>query len=135
MKKHIFLFIFLLATGFILAAEPSGGKRPKIILQNSTGYEIAEIYVSPASSEDWGDDYLVNTTLDDGDSFTVSLPVPLSQADVYDIQLVDVEGDTYTQFDVSVKNGATVEITIDDLDEYEGDEDSAASEELELRFE
>jgi hypothetical protein len=119
MKKHIFLFIFLLALVFSLAAQSSGGKKPKITLQNSTGYEITEIYVSPASSDDWGDDYLVNTSLDDGDSFTISLPLPLSQTDMYDIQFVDIEGDTYTQYDVSVKNGATLEITMDDLDEYE----------------
>jgi hypothetical protein len=103
------------------------GKRPKITLVNSTGYEITEIYVSPASSDDWGDDYLVNATLDDGDSFSVTLPVSLSESDVYDIQFTDTDGDTYTQFEVAVRNGATIEITFDDLDEY--DEDASTADE------
>jgi hypothetical protein len=125
MKKRVFLFIFLLAAVFPLAAEPvSGGKRPKLTLLNSTGYEVTEIYVSPASSDDWGDDYLVNATLDNGDSFTVTLPVPLSQADTYDIQFVDIDGDTYTRYDEPVKNGMVIEITDEHLDEYEEDADS-----------
>jgi hypothetical protein len=117
MKKRIFLFILLFVTVFSLAAAPSG--KSKINLQNSTGYEITEIYVSPASSDDWGDDYLVNATLDDGDSFTITLPSPLATTDSYDIQFVDIEGDSYTKFDVTVKNGGTIEITMDDLDEYD----------------
>ncbi|MDR1179328.1 MAG: hypothetical protein LBK44_02390 [Spirochaetales bacterium] len=129
MKNRICLFVFLVGVIFPLCAEPSFvGKRPKIILLNSTGYEVTEIYVSPASSDDWGDDYLVNTTLDDGDSFSVTLPVPLSEVDVYDFQFVDIDGDTYTLFDVSVKNGGTVEITDEDLDEYDDEASGSISE-------
>jgi hypothetical protein len=120
MKKHIFLLILFFAVMFCLAAAPPGKSR--ITLQNSTGYEISEVYVSPASADDWGDDYLVNATLDDGDSFTISLPRSLSETNMYDIQFVDIEGDSYTRFDVAVKSGATVEITMDDLDEYDDDE-------------
>ncbi|MDR1317686.1 MAG: hypothetical protein LBK13_12520 [Spirochaetales bacterium] len=129
MKKRVCLFIFFVALVFPLCAEPSFvGKRSKIILLNSTGYEVTEVYVSPASSDDWGDDYLVNTTLDNGDSFSVTLPVPLSEADVYDIQFVDIDGDTYTLFDVPVRNGGTVEVTDEDLDEYDDEVSGSISE-------
>ncbi|MDR1627085.1 MAG: hypothetical protein LBT33_11160 [Spirochaetia bacterium] len=129
MGKRFFLFVLFFAVVFSLASEPAvpAGKKPKISLLNSTGYEVTEIYVSPASSDDWGDDYLVNATLDDGDSFIVTLPVPLSQADTYDIQFVDIDGDTYSRYDEPVRNGTVIEITDEHLDEY-AEEDAGLAE-------
>ncbi|MDR3200664.1 MAG: hypothetical protein LBT68_04335 [Spirochaetales bacterium] len=119
MKKRILLFVLLAAAVFTVSAAPA--VKLKITLKNLTGYEIEEIYVSPADSEDWGDDYLVNTTLDDGESFTVILL--RSEAAAYDIQFVDIDGDSYTKFDVPVKSGVVIEITMDDLDEYDEEKD------------
>ncbi|MDR1932385.1 MAG: hypothetical protein LBQ57_06120 [Spirochaetales bacterium] len=126
MKKRMLVCVLLAAALFTVSAAPAG--KPKITLKNSTGYEVEEIYISPASSEEWGDDYLVNATLDDGESFTVTLSSPLSEVDTYDIQFIDFEGDSYTQFDVPVKNGAVIEMTMDDLDDYDeeyAEEDTA----------
>jgi hypothetical protein len=123
MKKRFFLSVLII---FVVCSVSAAPKGPKISLKNSTGYEIAEIYISPTDWDGWGDDYLVNTTLDDGDTFTTNLPVPLSEADVYDIQFVDVEGDFYTRIEIPVKGGDTIEITMDHLDEdYEGEDESA----------
>jgi hypothetical protein len=125
MKKRILLLVLVIFAVCPVFAAPKG---PKITLKNSTGYEIAEIYVSPADSDDWGDDYLVNMSLDDGDTFTMSLPRPLSEINTYDIQFVDIEGDSYSQFEVHVKSGDTIEITMDDLDvdeDYEEETEAA----------
>ena len=121
MKKKIFLSVLVFFVIFSLSAAPRE-KGPRITLKNSTGYEIEEIYVSPADLDDWGDDYLVNTTLDDGDSMTLTLPWPLSEIDTYDIQFVDIEGDSYTQFEVLVNNGSLIEMTFDDIDDDEEDD-------------
>ena len=119
MKKKLFLSLLVFFVVFSVSAQKKTG--PRITLKNSTGYEVSEIYISPADSEAWGDDYLVNTTLDDGDSFTVNLPRPLSEVDTYDFQFVDIEGDSYTQFDVVVKSGSLIEMTFDDIDDDEDD--------------
>jgi hypothetical protein len=121
MKKYILVWVLCIFAVFSVSAAPGG--KTKLILQNSTGYEISEIYVTSADRDDWGEDYLVNTTLDDGDSFTINLP----KDGVYDIQFIDVDGDSYSQFEVAVKNNTTIELTQDDLDkdydeEYEDDE-------------
>ena len=120
MKKNICVSILVLLAAVYGFSSP----RSTITLKNSTGYEIFEIYVSPADSEDWGSDYLVNTTLDDGDSFTITLPRPLSEARIYDIMFVDIDDDRYCQFDISLTNGQTIEITMDDLYDTEKDYDS-----------
>ena len=120
MKKKLFLALVCFFVAFSVFAAPKD-KGPKVTLKNSTGFEVTEIYVSPANSDNWGDDYLVNTTLDDGDSLTITLPWPLSEVSSYDIQFIDIEEDSYTQFDVAVKNGSIIEMTQDDLDE-EGEE-------------
>jgi hypothetical protein len=123
MKKRILLSVLIIFAVCSVFAAPKGSK---IALKNLTGYEITEIYVSPADSEDWGDDYLVNTSLDDGDTFTVTLPRLFSEANVYDFKFVDIEGDSYRRFDVTIGNGDIVEITMDDLDEDYGEEAESA---------
>ena len=118
MKKRILLSLLIF---FAVSLAFAAG--PRITLKNSTGYEIAEIFISPADSDDWGDDYLGNTTLDDGDSFTVTLPQPLSAVDTYDFQFIDIDGDSYTQFDVVIRNGSLIEMTFDDIDDDEDDDE------------
>lgn len=41
-------------------------------LVNKTGYEIGEVYVSPAKSADWEDDVLGQDVLPDGDRVDIS---------------------------------------------------------------
>ena len=118
--KKVFLSLLVFFVIFSASASPRE-QGPRISLKNSTGYEVFEIYVSPSTSDDWGGDYLVNTTLDDGDTFTLVLPRPLSEVNIYDIQFVDIDGDTYSRFDVVINNESVIEMTFDDIDDDYGD--------------
>ena len=121
MKKSILASVLVVVAAVCVFAAPRG---PRITLKNSTGYEVRELFVSPADSEDWGSDYLVNTTLDDGDSFIITLPKPLSEERIYDIMCVDIEDDRYCQFEVAITEGKIIEMTLDDL--YDDSEDENA---------
>ena len=111
MKKTYFLAVLFFFIAFSVFAAPL-----KIIFKNSTGYEIVEIYISPSNSDDWGDDYLAGASLNDGRSFTVTLNPSAGEKNLYDVQLVDIEGYTYSQYDIPVKNDTIIEFTSDDLD-------------------
>ncbi|MDR0313143.1 MAG: serine protease [Treponema sp.] len=90
---------------------------PLITIVNNTGYEVWYVYISPTTSEYWGQDRLQsNQVLPNGQSVSLSLPHPLSVTDRYDIRLKDLDGDTYTKFNVTVTANGQVVFTFSDFD-------------------
>ena len=57
-----------------------------------------------------------NQTLRSGQSVSVRLPLPLSANNRYDIQLVDLDGDTYTRFNELLTNNRQIVFTFDHFD-------------------
>ena len=112
----VILFFFTIFTAFTAPL--------KFNLKNSTGYEISEIYVSPSSSSDPGDDLLGGASLQDGKSFTVNINPPGGGKVLYDVLVFDIEDDLYSKFEIPITDGLVIEFTLDDLDEeYYDDED------------
>lgn len=86
MKKLILTLLFLLlTTGLAVAGEQD------FTLVNATGVEIAELYVSPASVDDWQEDVLTTDTLPDGESVDIHFSRD-ENADFWDIKVVDGDG-------------------------------------------
>lgn len=59
---------------FALLSAPASALRAgdqDFVLVNKTGYDIAEVYVSPANEKEWGEDVMGKDTLDDGDRVTI----------------------------------------------------------------
>jgi hypothetical protein len=74
------------AASLALAAPAAAQSNdPSFNLANRTGQTINEIYVSPASQNTWGRDWLGNNVLPSGQTFPVRLPVGEC---VYDIRVV-----------------------------------------------
>lgn len=82
-------------------------------ITNRTGYTLMYMYVSPANAKDWEEDVLGHDVLFDGEAQRVTLNNYRSP--VFDIQLVDEDGDTYTFWNVDVSRYDLV-VTLDDLD-------------------
>src|SRR6476620_7002684 len=61
-------------------------------LTNANGYDIAEVYVAPTSSDDWEDDVMGEDTLDDAQNVTIHFPLKAKQC-LYDIKVVWTDGD------------------------------------------
>jgi hypothetical protein len=80
------LLVSLFAVGPVLAGDQD------FTLVNRTGVEIYEIYVSPASVDDWQEDVLTVDTLPDGEEVNVRFARD-EDADFWDIRVVDSEGD------------------------------------------
>jgi hypothetical protein len=123
MKRAVFILtaviaIFVTGCGSSPSSSSSSSsqKLPAITIINNTGYNIWYLRISPAHEETWGRDLLGRAVLPDGNSFVVDLPYPISEVNVYDIQLVDEDTDTYTKWEVTVRNNAVITFTFDDLD-------------------
>jgi hypothetical protein len=74
------------------------------------------VYISRHSNDSWGQDWLGNDVLMNGNSVSFTLQDPLSVTSTYDIRLKDEEGDTYTKMNVSIRAGSQIEFTMSDFD-------------------
>ncbi len=87
-------------------------------IANATGFELYNLFISPADSDHYGIDFMDSeTTLNDGDSVEVLMFVSGDGAE-YDIMAVDHEDDSYS-FQLSVDPEIVeqyVEIVLEDLD-------------------
>ena len=96
------------------AADPATAVSDLYVdITNSTGFPITEIYVSTSSSEDWGTNLLAGRTLAVGETERVDLS--RYSAEIFDIRLVDRDGDSYTYSGFNVTTGDIV-ATIGDID-------------------
>jgi hypothetical protein len=69
-------------------------------ITNKTGYTIFFVYISPAKATGWEEDVLGEKVLMNGDSRRVNLRGYSSP--IFDIKLVDEDGDSYTYWKVDV---------------------------------
>lgn len=102
------------AEAAVPAADPATAVSDLYVdITNSTGFPITEIYVSTSNSEDWGTDLLAGRTLAVGETERVDLS--RYSAEIFDIRLVDSDGDSYTYSGFNVTTGDIV-ATIGDID-------------------
>jgi len=93
------------------------GDRPSVRIFNKTGYTIYFLYISPSSTDGWGEDVLGdNSILHHNNYLDVRLAYPLSSVNKYDVKLEDNDGDTYTKWNVTITPNMTINFTIGDLD-------------------
>jgi len=83
-------------------------------ITNRTGYTIMYMYVSPAKSDSWEEDVLGDDVLKAGKTQRVNLTGYKSS--IFDIRLVDEDGDKYTFWNVDVSTD-DITVTLDDLDD------------------
>jgi len=99
------------------AAGSAANEGPLVTIVNNTGYRIYFLYISPTTSDTWGQDRLAaSQTIPNGQTASVRLPHPLSVTNKYDIMLEDEDGDTYTKPNVTVTANGRIVFTIGDLD-------------------
>ncbi len=106
-------FSYISAIFFLLLPFASFAQEYYVDITNNTGYTITELYISPTTSEDWEADILDGSTINAGDTRRVDLTG--YESPLFDIKLVDVDGDSYTYMSVDVSERDIV-ATLDDLD-------------------
>ena len=89
------LAMFLTATAFARAGKQD------FVLNNETGVEIHELYVSPVSNDDWEEDVLGVDTLADGDSVKVVFEDRDKHVH-WDLKVVDGKGNSIEWHDLNL---------------------------------
>ncbi|MCK5787114.1 MAG: hypothetical protein KAH54_11240, partial [Candidatus Sabulitectum sp.] len=65
-------------------------------ITNDTGFDVYFVYISYSSEDDWGGDWLGEDIMYDGETFEFDISDLAWETDLFDIQLEDEDGDTYT---------------------------------------
>ncbi len=113
-------FSVVLATVFIAAAAFAG----TVNITNDTGsYDFWYVYISPSSSDSWGDDWLGETEMI-SPGYTRAFRV---NNGTYDIMIEDEDGDTYTFWGVSVNGTVDMSVDLSDLGEQNWGSGSGSS--------
>lgn len=105
--KKAFVLALAMTAGLSLPAFADN----TIELINETGWDIHEIFMSPSSQDDWGDDYLGEEILETGDSLTLT---DVSSGH-WDLRIVDMDGDECVLSDVHITGSESVSISAEDL--------------------
>ncbi len=94
----------LIAAGFasaILFAVPAFAGDQDFTLVNKTGYEVAEVYVSPAHAKRWGSDIMGSDVLSNGSSVDIKFS-PNASACKYDLKVIYSDKDEAEWGDVDL---------------------------------
>jgi len=96
--KAIAIFLGACALSF---AVPAFAGDQDFTLFNRTGYDIAEVYVSPAKSKAWGDDVMEDEVLEDAHSVPITFKAKNAICN-YDLKVIFTDGDEayWTNFDL-----------------------------------
>jgi hypothetical protein len=112
MIKHSIRLFALLAL-LLTSAGVMAQQNYYVDISNQTGYTIMYAYVSPADARSWEEDVLGNDVIRNGTTTRVTLSGYHSP--IFDIRLVDEDGDTYTFWRIDVSRQDLV-VTLSDLD-------------------
>jgi len=96
----------------LLAGVVSAVSAGVITITNTTGgWDITDVYVVSFGACSWGADRLDGTTLSEGQEWQLEVPMG-----IYNIRVIDTDGDTYTKTAVPVMEAFDWSVTLDDLD-------------------
>lgn len=85
--------VALFALAMLIAPAAFAQGKQDFTLVNATGVLIAEVYVSPHSTDDWEEDILGRDTLGDGESVDITFS-PKERAKLWDLKVVDTKGNS-----------------------------------------
>ena len=107
--------LFKLALCLMMALMPFSAQAADyyVDIANNTGYTIYHIYVSPGTAKSWEEDVLGSEIMTNGTTRRISLSGYMSS--IFDIRLVDEDGDSYTLWDVDVST-QDITATLEDID-------------------
>ena len=92
--KIAVLCLAALGLATLIASAAFAGEQD-FTLVNKTGVEIHKVFISPHSSDEWGEDILGKDTLDDGESVDITFP-KRARAAHWDLKIVDEKGNSIT---------------------------------------
>lgn len=69
---------------------------------NNTGVTLIDVYVTPAETNNWGNDILPNNVFENGSTIRVTIPPDYGETCMFDMKITDAAGGhiTFTNIDI-----------------------------------
>lgn len=97
----------LAAMAAALAFSTSTASALSLTIENQSNWEVHQLYFSPSNQKSWGPDQLEDEVISHGESFKLK-KIPQG---VYDVKIVDEDGDECTLEDVDFNASEHFELT------------------------
>ena len=92
-----------------LALAGCGGSKISFTVTNDTNWDMHYCYINACTESEWGDDLLSGDVIAAGESYTFE--IGSADNDSYDIWLVDLDGDGWVFYGVTLEDGDTASLT------------------------
>lgn len=101
MNRKVMFFLVVLAVISFFSVKNSSAQALTYDVVNNTGVTLVDIYVSPAESNNWGNDILPNNLFENGSTVTVTIPAEYGSSCMFDMKITDGNGShiTFTNID------------------------------------
>jgi|GEM_PF-1169720 len=107
MKVYVFSFFLLSAALFQLFSQEA-------VIINKTGFDLYNVYLSPAGMEEWSEDLQPFDVILNGQYKIVDLSAYENET-VFDFRFIDVDGDEYIKKNIDLNLHRKVVVSLDDL--------------------
>jgi hypothetical protein len=100
MKKLLLLLV--VAAGFsFFSPKNSSAQALTFDVINNTGVTLVDVFVTPAETNNWGNDILPNNLFENGSTVTVNIPADYGTTCMFDMKITDGAGGhiTFTGID------------------------------------
>lgn len=118
MKKNLLFAIVLFAVISLFSANKSNAQALTYDVVNNTGVTLVDIFVSPAESNNWGNDILPNNLFENGSTITVTIPAEYGQTCLFDMKITDAVGGHVTFTGIDACKLITLQINGDGTYQY-----------------
>lgn len=99
--KKILVAASMLVVMFLFAETSANSQALYFFVTNNTGVTLNNIYVTPAETNNWGNDILPNDLFENSTSVRVDIPADYGSTCLFDMKITDLAGNyiTFTGMD------------------------------------
>jgi len=91
MRKILFLSVVIAGLSFFSAKNSSAQALTYDVI-NNTGVTLVDVFVTPAETNNWGNDILSNNLFENGSTITVTIPADYGTTCLFDMKITDAAG-------------------------------------------
>ncbi len=117
MKKLVFLLVVIAGMSFFSATN-SNAQALTYDVVNNTGVDLVDVFVTPAETNNWGNDILPQAIFANGSTITVTIPADYGTTCMFDMKITDAVGGHVTFTGIDACKLVTLQINGDGTYSY-----------------
>ena len=117
MKKFLFLLVVIAGLS-LFSAKNSSAQALTFDVVNNTGVTLVDVFVTPAETNNWGNDILPNNLFENGSTISVTIPATYGSTCMFDMKITDGAGGHITFSGIDACKLITLQINGDGTFSY-----------------